>query len=229
MKRNFLLTIMLNDDKNTASLVGVKGITNENNVLAQFGKYEGFNNYKTDNVLRIDVGEYEGKQYVITNIKPCSVSHCREVKEIFIGAKVKQIEWNMYQCISLVNIRVDAKNVVYHDIEGVLFKDNELIAFPHGRRGKYVVPNGTKRIGNHSFKSSQIQEIILPDSLEEIGVNAFYECKFLSEITLPRGIQKVSRNYDKNHIPIKQHFYLAEDTDRSNPLTITEIIKMFPE
>jgi hypothetical protein len=192
------------------------------------GKYEGYNNYETDEVLRIDVGEYEEKKYTITEIKPCSVSHCRNVKEIVIGANVCKITWNMYECISLLKISVDAQNKVYHDIDGVLFKDKELIAFPHGRMGKYVVPDGTKKLGNCAFKSCRIEEIDLPESLEEIGVNVFYECKFLSEITLPAGIKKVSINCDKNLMPIKQKFYLAEDTEHSDPLTISEIIKIFP-
>ena len=228
MKTNYRLLIRPNDDGNTACLVGVDGMSNDDTIFANLGKYEGFNNYETDEVLVIDVGEYAGKRYKITEIKPCSVSHCREVKEIFIGAEVEKINWNMYECVSLLNIRVDTNNKVFHEVEGVLFKGKELIAFPHGRRGKYIVPEGIKKLGNCSFKSSRIENIVLPDSLVEIGSNVFYECPNLSEIVLPKRIKKVAMNCDKRHVPIGQKFYLSEDTNRSNPLSITEITKMYP-
>lgn len=228
MNTNYKLRICPNSDGKTACFIGVDDVTVENTIFAALGKYEGINNYETGEVLIIDEGEYEGKKYSITKITPCSVSHCRKVKEIFIGADVNEIEWNMYECVSLLNIRVDSKNMVYHDVDGVLFKGQELIAFPHGRRGKYIVPEGIKKLGNCSFKSSRIDNIVLPDSLEEIGSNVFYECLNLSEIVLPRGIKKVAMNCDKHHVPIVQKFYLSEDINRSNPLYITEITKMYP-
>ena len=228
MNTNYKLKICPNSDGKTASFIGVDDVTDENTIFAALGKYEGFNNYETDEVLIVDEDEYDGKKYSITKITPCSVSHCRKVKEIFIGADVNEIDWNMYECVSLLNIRVDSKNKVFRDIDGVLFKDTELIAFPHGRKGKYTVPKGTKKLCNSSFKSCQIDKIVLPDSLEVIGINVFYECRNLSEITLPAGIKKVAKNCDVGKVPIKQIFYLAEDTEHSNPLSISEITKMFP-
>lgn len=223
-----LLTITPIDDK-TARLVKVVGVTNENTVFTNMGCYEGYNNYGTAEALRIVVGEFEGKEYTITAINGCSFSHCRELKEIFIGAQVCHIDWNMYQCVSLLNIMVDPKNKVFHDIDGVLFEGKELKAFPQGRRGKYVVPEGTKKLGNHSFKSSHIEEIVLPSSLEEIGINVFYECRSLSEIVLPPKLKKVSMNCNRNNKPISQKFFLADDSGHTCPLTISDVIKRFPE
>lgn len=226
------LTITPIDDK-TACLVKVTGVTNQNTVYTNMGKYEGHNYYDTDESLEIVVGEFNGQTYTITAINECSFSHCKNLKVIFLGKEISRIEWNMYQCNSLQNIKVHKDNPTYFDNDGVLFKRDkqgyELVAFPQGRKGQYIVPNGTRRLGNCSFKSCQINDIILPESLVEIGINVFYECKNLTEIILPSSLRKVSSNEDVGHKPIKQKFYLADDTNRTNPLTIEEVRKIFPE
>lgn len=213
----------------TAKLIKVTGPNNQNNTFINFGDYEGWNKYDTQEKLMISHGEYEGKRYLITEIQECTFSHCSKIKEIFIGKHVTKIKWNMYNCSSLLDIKVDKSNPVYQDKDGVLFKGNELIGFPPGRTGEYIIPEDTLKIGNTAFKSSQISSIILPEGLEEIGCNAFYECKKLKEIVLPLSIKKVKFNNNVDCKPIQQKFYLHGDKLKKRPYSIDEITKMYPE
>ena len=213
----------------TAKLIKVTGIKDSKDIFSHLGEYEGFDKYGTPDKLRIEGGVYKNSKYIITEIQECSFSHCHLIKEIYIGWLVNRITWNMYQCNSLINIKVDKFNSVYKDIDGVLYKDKELIGFPPGRTGEYIVPDGTIKIGNTAFKSSQISNLILPEGLEEIGCNAFYECMNLKEIVLPLSIKRVCFNNDKGQKPIKQKIYLHDDKLKKRPYSITEIIKMFPE
>lgn len=215
--------------KRSAKLIKVTGIYERDDIFVNLGYYEGINEYETPEKLKIEEEVCENNNYIITEIQQCSFSHCHDLKEIYIGPWVIKINWNMYLCNSLTNIKVNELNPVYHDQDGVLFKGNELIGFPPGRKGEYIIPKGTLKIGNTAFKSSQISSLILPEGLEVIGCNAFYECKNLKEIVLPLSIRKVKFNNNVDHKPILQKFYLQGDKLKKRPYTISEIIKMYPE
>lgn len=215
--------------ENTAKLIKVTGINDRDDAFSHVGDYEGVEYYETPKILKIEEGEFNSQKYIITEIQACSFSHCHDLKEIYIGSAVTKISWNMYQCDSLIQIKVDKNNSVYHDKDGVLFKDNELVGFPPGRTGEYVVPEGTVKIGNTAFKSSRISNLILPEGLEEIGCNAFYECRNLNEIVLPLSIKLVRFNNNIGNQSIRQKFYLAEDKLKECPYSIDEIIEMYPE
>ena len=45
-----------------------------------------------------------------------------------------------------------------------------------------VIPEGTKRIGNHWFWGSKIESIEIPVSVREIGADAFFKCKNLNSV-----------------------------------------------
>lgn len=49
-----------------------------------------------------------------------------------------------------------------------------------------------KAIGASAFKGSGLTRVQLPDSITEIGENAFYECKSLTAINLPEGVTRIS-------------------------------------
>ena len=44
-------------------------------------------------------------------------------------------------------------------------------------------------IKNEAFKECEFEEIKLPDTIEEIGASAFYECKKLKSIVIPEKVQ----------------------------------------
>lgn len=98
---------------------------------------------------------------------------------IQISKTVKNIKWSFYSCKNLIDIYVDPDNLVYKDIDGVLFtKDGEnLLAFPNARKDEYYIPEGTKRVNKFAFKTSHISTLRIPASVTEIGTNAFYDSR----------------------------------------------------
>lgn len=50
-----------------------------------------------------------------------------------------------------------------------------------------TVPDGAERIGNQWFWRAEIEKITVPVSVQEIGTNAFCECKKLREIVFEEG------------------------------------------
>lgn len=185
--------------------------------------YKGHDYNLTPRELIIEETVIDDKIYKIVAIEETAFSHCLNLKTLRIGKSVEKIKWNMYRCNSLSNIFVDEKNKNFYDIDGVLFHEKELIAFPQGRVGTYIIPNGIKKIGKHAFKSCNISTIVFPETLEEIGTNAFYECNNIKEFFLPRSIKKIHPINNPGLRAIPQKFYLYTDVNKSNPLTITEV------
>lgn len=57
--------------------------------------------------------------------------------------------------------------------------------------GKIELPSSVVEIPDYTFSNSKVEQVILPDSIESIGVNAFYNCSFLKSINLPDGISVI--------------------------------------
>ncbi len=130
----------------------------------------------------------------VEEIGPTAFGNCDSLVEIDIPSSMNFIHGAAFGCQSafgagpcdeLKNIFVHPDNPVYLDIDGVLFsKDGkELIRYPYGRPGPYVVPPGVESIrsgdedsfpfGLHgALKSKRLTSLTLPASLFWIGLDA---------------------------------------------------------
>lgn len=70
---------------------------------------------------------------------------------------------------------------------GGLFKDNREAQI-------YILPKYLKVIDSCSFYSSGAEKIIMPQSIQSIGNNAFNKCTSLKEITIPEGLETIETN-----------------------------------
>lgn len=55
-----------------------------------------------------------------------------------------------------------------------------------------ILPQNLTKIGISCFDGSSIKQIAIPDTVTEIGANAFNYCEQLASIALPSGLQKIS-------------------------------------
>ena len=63
----------------------------------------------------------------------------------------------------------------------ILFRDVE----------RYEVPNGVRTIGECAFSGMRLKSIILPDSLNFIGKNAFSDCRSLESVVIPKDVDVI--------------------------------------
>lgn len=94
-------------------------------------------------------------------------------------------------------------NIVEDD---VLFNADrtELISYPPHKNDKnYAIPDGVKVINNSAFKAiiadnikgnPYIESIIIPESVEEIGAQAFYYCENLTNISVGENIESIGES-----------------------------------
>ncbi|MBR4498965.1 MAG: leucine-rich repeat protein [Paludibacteraceae bacterium] len=92
----------------------------------------------------------------------------------------------MFYLLKLTAVNVAAANANYSSLDGVLFNkaQTELRAYPIGKEGAYIVPEGVETIMDAAFaESKKLTAITLPASLYEIASHAFENCTGLEMIT----------------------------------------------
>ena len=127
-----------------------------------------------------------------------------DLEEIIITKDINKVEWNGLGRCRFRKFNVAPENKVFCEVDGLLYTQKgynrkgeayrkhmiELVACPTNVSIHNVMP-GTIRIANCAFKGSMIETLCLPDTLEEIGVNAFYLTPKLKYLKLPMSIRKI--------------------------------------
>lgn len=118
------------------------------------------------------------------------------LQTIQIPGKVRKIGSTIavHPNAGLTSIAVDAMNPYFTSVDGVLFNKDctELIAFPNGKGGRYVVAEGVKKITEAAFhRCALLTELILPETLLEIGRDAFSYCLGITQMVVPSSVAKL--------------------------------------
>ncbi len=155
-------------------------------------------------LLRIGESAFESCRNLNSVIVPKSLQTisksafyaCYSLKEFTITPNIKFIGNWALACKSLESIKVEDGNKQFKSINNILFSNDGtiLLKYPsHKPDNHYIVPEGVKQIANAAFQDcSELQEISLPNSLEEIGDNAFMNSQIRS-VTVPNGVRKIGK------------------------------------
>lgn len=127
---------------------------------------------------------------------------CESLKEINIPASLVEIgPYAFYGLESLESYSVDENNLYFSsDSFGVLYSKDKtsLISFPiKSKVENYKVPASVKiinKIAFHNAKNLKNVTFAKNSSLEEIGENAFSECKALVKITIPAQVKTIGES-----------------------------------
>lgn len=117
---------------------------------------------------------------------------CQSLTKVNVPNSVTKIgEGVFFGCNALREITLAKDHPVLRVVDGVLFNyaDSVLLWYPAKRSGKtYTVPDGTRRIGSDAFSYVDLEKIVLPESVEELGVSAFSACNRLKTICIPSKV-----------------------------------------
>jgi hypothetical protein len=91
---------------------------------------------------------------------------------------------------------VSEQNLVYKDIDGILFNKAGTIIYtvPIGNpRTTYTVPDGVTRIVSTGFfNCTRLTNVTIPSSVTTIGGNTFLDCDNLTQITINKSTNSIT-------------------------------------
>lgn len=102
--------------------------------------------------------------------------NCTSLASISLPANVSAIPGIFGGCSSLVSVTVHEDNPYFvSDEEGVVFnkEKTEVIFFPRGKSGDYVLPETVTTIANGVFKGVTLDSITISNTITHIGDEAF--------------------------------------------------------
>ena len=149
----------------------------------------------------------------VTTIKNSCFSECRNLKQITLPNSLTKIESYAFVWSGLTNITIP-NNVTEIDCGAFagceylsafngkfasadkrsLIINNELVAFAHAGATEYNIPEGVTTLKDMSFgwvMTYLMANISLPNSLTTIESCAFYDCRTISEITIPENVRYI--------------------------------------
>ena len=202
-----------------ATITGYKGEKEDLVIPAMVGKYrvsaigrEAFDGCKTLKSVVIPetvktIAEkafaccYELRKVVLSDglqaIEKEAFSTCLKLKKVTIPPSVESINEDAFSgTLSLTSIQVESGNQTFKDINGVLFDAHgtTILIYPNGRKGKYLIPNGVREIGQEAFNSChELTAIIIPEGVEVINEGAFSSCDKLRRLVLPESLKAIGR------------------------------------
>lgn len=130
----------------------------------------------------------------VENIGDEAFSWCHGLENLVIPSSVKSIGSNAFaSCYSLSAIEVDAGNEIYASQEGILYDKSmeQLLCCPAGKTENITIPTSVTRIGDDAFGWCNLQNIIIPSNVKEIGNSSFYGCMNLENLVIPSNITSI--------------------------------------
>ena len=120
---------------------------------------------------------------------------CKGLKTVTIGSGATSIGIDAFtSCISLEEMTVSAENPAYCSADGVLFNKDKttLICYPAAKTGDYVVPGSVTEIGLRAFYDCEgLTAVTLPEGLISIGQANFGHCIGLKEVVIPNSVTSI--------------------------------------
>ena len=121
---------------------------------------------------------------------------CTMLESIYIPKSITSgLECMFYGCTSLLNIEVDEDNAYYKSIDGNLYtKDGKtLLQYAVAKTDKtFTVIEGVEYISVYAFqKSNYLESVSIPNTVQEIGDGAFWDCISLQSIVIPDSVRYV--------------------------------------
>lgn len=117
------------------------------------------------------------------------------VTDVAISSNVTNISSTaFYSSLGMMSITVDPNNPHFSSADGLLFNKNQtiLLTCPCGKAGTYAVPDSVTNIGDNAFLHCiNLTSITIPDSVTSIGSQAFHECYSLTNVTLPSHLNNI--------------------------------------
>ena len=144
---------------------------------------------KCDSLASIDIPNS------VQIIDDMAFASCRNLSEISIGRGLTSIGSQVFLfCENLSSINVSKENLNYKSMDGVFFSKNgtELISYPTGKTGGYVIFDYVNTIADYAFyECINLTSVTIPDTVISLGEWVFSYCTNLNTVNIGNGIKAI--------------------------------------
>ncbi|MBE7059683.1 MAG: hypothetical protein E7389_02545 [Ruminococcaceae bacterium] len=153
------------------------------------------------------------------------ISGCQKLQDITIPVSAREC-CPFLECRSLKNIYVENGNSQFVSVDGILYNADKtkLIRCPQNRQGKLLISETVLCIENWACCDCYgLEQIVFPNKIIKIGIDAFKNCTGVQSFDLPDSIQEISwgafANIQRERIKCSEHSYSYKKLNEvfSNP------------
>lgn len=146
----------------------------------------------SDNTFLKNVELPEG----VESVGQRAFADCIAFTEMHIPASVTEMDYGVFLgCKSLEKLTVAEGNPRFKMRDGMLYDKKDMILkyCMEPAADVMTIPEGTKEIDQYAFVSAPFKRVTVPEGVELIRENAFYNCQNLTTIDLPTTLTKVEK------------------------------------
>lgn len=134
----------------------------------------------------------------VTSIGKYAFHFCLRLLNATIPKNVKSIGVGAFAGeASMSDIQVSEDNKYFTSENGILYdkKKKVLIQCPRAKSGEIKIPESVTNIGEEAFEYCQnVTSIIIPESVTNIGRVAFKSCENLTSVIIPQGVTQIEES-----------------------------------
>ena len=151
----------------------------------------------------------------VSEIPESAFESCEELRAVTIGAGVERIGAYAFNgaaletisipasvtdidalaftgCNDMTAVTVDSANGRYSSKDGFMYdKTLKHLLYGPGSLRYVEIPQGVTHIGANAFRGSNIERVVFPKTLVEIGDYAFMRCGQLKEVAIPESVTTI--------------------------------------
>lgn len=117
------------------------------------------------------------------------------IKNLHIPGSLTNIKANsFYHCSSIESITCDAGNSKYKSDGNCLIDTSAYTLFLGCKNSVVPTAYSIKTIGSNAFCGSNLISFVLPDTVDTINGNAFYDCGSLTAVTIASTVKSIGSN-----------------------------------
>lgn len=137
----------------------------------------------------ITVGHLKDCRYLKEPAEKIIVQSTKDIDEDYPFSYLRNLN-------GVKEIQINDAGNVYSSGDMIFFRSERglILSFSLGTEKNVIVPEGINIIGKNAFYNSDIESITLPESVFEISDASFMNCKSLSKVKLPNGLRELGRS-----------------------------------